>query len=426
MERSAGKCVDEGMIRARVAFALLTLGVGLACTKPEPGPKAGAAPAPVEDAKVSGRKATAIAVGMQHSCALADDGRVFCWGRNDHGQLGSKSTESCSVLDIHGMPPAPVPCRDKPEAVDGLADVVEIAVGGDTGCARLANGTVRCWGANGNGMIGDGTTTDRPAATPIPAMTHVVQIAVSTTHACARHEDGSLDCWGQNFHGELGTVPVQPPPGAVEKLGYGAVKVPSPQIVPGLTDVVLVAVGDEITCAKKKNGDVFCFGVMAPATLAQITPTIMPALHGASALSLGIATHCGLFADGSAKCWGASATAPFQPGSKHEKTPVSGTAIAGAAAIALGANRACDVVKPGDVLCWGDDSSAGQKTPQKIALAIQATSVSMGANHACALGTDGSVWCWGDSFFGQAAAPVKGQGAPTSAFWTIANQVSLR
>lgn len=415
------------MTRARAALALASVGLALACTKPEPGPKASAtAPPPaVADARVSGRKATAVAVGTEHSCALGDDGRVFCWGRNEHGQLGSKSTESCSVLDIHGLPPAPVPCRDRPEPVDGLANAVEIAVGGDTGCARLADGTVRCWGANGDGVVGDGTTVDRSAATPVPAMTHVVQIAVSTTHACARHEDGTLDCWGQNFHGELGTVPVQPPPGAVEKLGYGAVKVPSPQIVPGLTDVVLVAVGERVTCAEKKNGDVLCFGVMAPATVAQVAPTTVPALHGASALALGIATHCGIFADGSAKCWGASATAPFQPGSKHEKTPVPATAIAGASAIALGANRACDVVKPGDVLCWGDDSSSGQKPPQKIPLAIRATSIAIGANHACALGTDGSVWCWGDSFFGQAAAPVKGQGAPTSAFWTVANQVSL-
>ena len=328
------------------------------------------------------------------------------------------------------MPPAQVPCREKPVAVESLADVAEIAIGASTACARSKDGTVRCWGENTFGTVGDGTTIDRPAPVQVPGLEHVAEIAMSSTHACARHDDGTVDCWGLNFSGELGTVPVPPTPGAVAEMGIGAVKVLTPARVPGLRDVVSIAVGTEVTCAKEKNDDVLCFGKVAPRALGQVEPTVVPALHGASEIVLNEGhpgtTHCALFSDGSARCWGVQAGAgPLLRGSTLEQSPVPSTVIVGAAQLALAPTRACALDSAGAVSCWGDDGRGKKAPPAPVKLTRPASALAMGANHACALGRDGSVSCWGDSFYGQAGAPVKGANGPTSAFWTAIYEVTV-
>ncbi|MCC6528174.1 MAG: hypothetical protein IT373_36340 [Polyangiaceae bacterium] len=361
---------------------------------------------------------------------LADDGRVFCWGSNEHGQLGSRTTDTCALPNFHGLPPKEVPCRETAVAVDSLTDVAQIAIGASTACARSNDGTVRCWGENTFGTVGDGTTTDRHAPVQVPGLAHVAQIALSSTHACACHDDGTVDCWGLNFAGQLGTAPEPPPPGAVETMGIAAVKVLSPRRVPGLSDVVAIGVGTEITCAKDKAGDVRCFGKVAPRARGHSEPTLVPELRGATALVLNEGypgtTHCALFADGSGRCWGVQAGAgPLLAASTLEPSPVVSTVIAGAARLALSPTRACAVGVAGEVSCWGDDGRGGNAPPARVTLATASSAIALGANHACALGHDGSVSCWGDSFYGQAGAPAKGTNAPTSTFWTAANTIAL-
>jgi alpha-tubulin suppressor-like RCC1 family protein len=359
-----------------------------------------------------------VAAGTSHSCARLVDGEVTCWGSNDHGQLGAPASDVCSVEDtLHGGPPASSPCRDHPLPVSGLPHAAEIAVAGSTSCARLDDGTVRCWGANALGLIGDGTTTDRAAATPVRGLFQVTQIALSDTHACARLDDGTLSCWGGNFFGQLGVAPVAPPKEEIAKSGYAAVKVLAPAAVPGLDQVVEVAVGSDVTCARRKDRSVHCFGKLAPATKAQVAPTEVASLRGAASLALGQGTHCAIFAGGSMQCWGASSLGPMLSSGSATPTPVPATAAAGVHALALGPTRACAVAGAGDVLCWGDDGKGTRAPARRVALSTAAVDVALGASHACAVGKDGSVWCWGDSFYGE-AGPRPSAGAPTSAFWT--------
>jgi alpha-tubulin suppressor-like RCC1 family protein len=179
---------------ARLALVALTFTSLLACTKNE---GTAATPKPIGvDAHVAGRRATQVAVGWNHSCALGDDGRVACWGASDHGQVGTSTTGSCDLEDIlHGMmPPTKVPCRDKPGTVDTLSGVAEISAGGDTTCARLRDGTVKCWGDNHWGIVGDGTLIDRGVAATSVGVAHAAQISMSSTHACARLDDGTVTC----------------------------------------------------------------------------------------------------------------------------------------------------------------------------------------------------------------------------------------
>ncbi|MFO0553464.1 MAG: hypothetical protein U0271_34090 [Polyangiaceae bacterium] len=429
------------MTRTRILMTIVLGSAPLGCSTPDSGrtsvasnaaPGASGSGASSSGASRSGvsaagRRATAVVAGMSHSCALADDGRVFCWGSNEHGQLGAAAPDNCPLPDFHGLPPAPIPCREQPTPVDGLADVVEIAAGGSTTCARLRDGTVRCWGDNGYGIVGDGTTTDRHAPVAL-GLTHVAELALSSTHACARHEDGSVDCWGLSYAGQLGTVPVVPSADAASKLGIAASKVLSPQPVPGLADVVEIAVGMEITCARVKSGDVLCFGKVEPRARGRVDPVVVPALHGASKLLLNEGypgtTHCALFPDGAARCWGVQAGAgPLLAGSTVESAPVLSTVVQDAAVLALSQTRACSIDRAGALSCWGDNGLGARPGPARVSLTSAAAAVAMGPTHACALGVDGSVSCWGDSFYGQAG--VKGGFAPTSAFWTPVSVVVL-
>ena len=90
---------------------------------------------------------TAIA-GRSHLCALEEDGTVWCWGSNDRGQLGAGEVGKTSY---------------KPAKVEGIADAVSIATGAQTSCAALKDGSVKCWGYNQRGQLGDGTLMDRAA-----------------------------------------------------------------------------------------------------------------------------------------------------------------------------------------------------------------------------------------------------------------------
>ena len=106
--------------------------------------------------------AVKVATGNGHTCALLSDGSVDCWGRNYSHQLGTNTTDTCQDWDGRNWP-----CSRAPLPVPGIAGAVAVAAGGNHTCALLSSGAVYCWGANAQGQLGDGTTTDRATATRV-------------------------------------------------------------------------------------------------------------------------------------------------------------------------------------------------------------------------------------------------------------------
>jgi hypothetical protein len=140
-----------------------------------------------------GNSVKAIAAGGFHTCALTNAGGVKCWGWNRFGQLGDGTSGSGHY-------------HSTPIGVSGLSSGVSaIATGGTHTCALMSSGGVKCWGNNQYGQLGDGTTTDR--STPVAAFglsTGVSAISAGLEHTCARTNAGTVKCWGHNEYGRLG------------------------------------------------------------------------------------------------------------------------------------------------------------------------------------------------------------------------------
>jgi alpha-tubulin suppressor-like RCC1 family protein len=363
------------------------------------------APAPL----AAPARAVDVAAGTLHSCALMADGRVQCWGANDHGQLGGVAADTCSVPDLlHGGPPLKLPCTEAPVIANGITDAVRLVAAGDTTCALSRSGGVRCWGENASGASG---------------LSKALDVAIGPTHACALLPRGEVACWGGNFFGQLGVPPDDPGRAAIAKGGYAAVRKSSPVRVPGLDAVEQIAVGEHLTCVRRRNQDVLCFGRFAPGMQASSTPAPVPELRAARVLALGHASHATLDVAGAMRGWGANSHRQLLDGTREpRKSPVAASGLPALSALAWSATRGCAVARSGEALCWGDSGRNAVDPPTRVKLPGKVTRIALGASHACALGADGSVWCWGDGFYG-ATGTRKGSQLPTSAFWTPPHRV---
>ncbi len=143
---------------------------------------------------------SAISAGANHTCALTSAGAVKCWGYNAHGELGDGITGGPG-LGCNGF------CSDTPVDVIGLSSGVSAITAGedDPTCALTSGGVVKCWGYNGDGELGDGTTTDSSTPVDVSGLGGGVSaISAGGDHACALMIGGAVKCWGYNGDGELG------------------------------------------------------------------------------------------------------------------------------------------------------------------------------------------------------------------------------
>ena len=139
----------------------------------------------LEPVAVSGLTgAVALAAGYGHACALLADATMRCWGGNGEGELGNGTTAT--------------PGTPQPVAVSGISGATAIATGAYHTCAVLGNGTLRCWGRNGQGQLGDGTFTNSSTPVPVSGITGVAAVSGGGGHTCALLTDGTVRCWGDN------------------------------------------------------------------------------------------------------------------------------------------------------------------------------------------------------------------------------------
>lgn len=177
---------------------------------------------------------TGVAAGSYHALALKEDGSVWVWGRNNHGQLGNNSND-----------PLEVP-------VQIISDVSQIAAGYDHSLVLKEDGTVWAWGRNDYGQLGLGDLDDR--LTPVEVITGISSIGSGYHHSLFVKNDGSVFGCGINTYYQLGDA------GGIDEQGDIIVKDPTQIAVTGLTNIINVAGGDRHSIALKNDGTIWCWG----------------------------------------------------------------------------------------------------------------------------------------------------------------------
>jgi hypothetical protein len=297
----------------------------------------------------------AIVAGGYHACVLKSDRTVACWGDNTFGQLGVSSSLSSSF---------------NPVAVPNLANVDRLSAGHQHTCALLKDQTVKCWGVQRSGQVGNGVFSETGVGpTLVTGLTGVTSLSVFGSHSCAV-SGGQVKCWGRNTDGELGDNTVTD----------SAV----PKVVVGISSARSVSVGGSHTCALLLNKAVMCWGKNNAGQLGAgtVAGSRLPiAVTGLSAISASSSvdelrtyqtSNCVRLADGTAKCWGdnfyaqiGNVTVSYGTGVpllEVQSYVIVGTdrnvgPLAGVSRFDGGANTPCAFLTNGKASCWGSNGA---------------------------------------------------------------------
>jgi alpha-tubulin suppressor-like RCC1 family protein len=439
-------------------------------------------------AVVGGHSFIALLAGRNaYTCGLTSAGTAYCWGYNGYGQLGNGTTgpEMCP-----GTPgtAGPFPCSTRPVAVVGGHDVITLAtggsgyadegqtcgvtssgtaycwgpdhgstpvavaagfsfsaltVGGDHACGLTSSGTAYCWGYNGDGQLGDGSTTH--SATPVAVAGGLSFSALSAGlwHTCGLMSAGAIYCWGFNGYGQLGNGPGGSRDACAEH--WGSVRGPcstTPVAVVGGLSFSALAAGTYHTCARTSaEAAVYCWGLNSNGQLGDgqnwWAPAPVVGDLSFSALGASYDHTCGLTSSGAAYCWGNNNAGQLGDGSTATRaTPVAvvgGHDFIAVVADGIHGGHTCALTRAGAAYCWGDnshgelgDGSGGgpelcpsvysygvdypcSKMPVAVAGGLSFSALNAAYAHTCALTSAGVAYCWGYNYDGQL-----GDGSTTS------------
>lgn len=291
--------------------------------------------APVQVAGIGGAGflagAVSVRVGASHSCAIIGAATpaqqtLVCWGANANGQLGDDSP-------LDRVAPVQVVAAPGPF----LTGVTSIGLGQRHSCAVLADTTVRCWGFNGTGQLGDNSTTQRLAPVQVlgtggtGTLTNVTQVAACVggdsrgSHTCAVKADGTAWCWGSGSLGQLGDNTGAQRNAPVQVVGVGGSGF--------LTSVSSISCGAHSTCATKSDGTVYCWGMkrhggIGDNTTSQRNAPVQVVGVGGSGVLTGITQtwgsrgghFCGRKSDGTVWCWGRGSEGALGDGQQQNRT----------------------------------------------------------------------------------------------------------
>jgi alpha-tubulin suppressor-like RCC1 family protein len=361
---------------------------------------------------------TAVSAGGEYTCVRLPDGTAQCTGRNQFGQHGNGTLDDSSVLD----------------PVGGITTATRVLAGDEYACALQGDGTARCWGLGESGQRGDGSFgTFTPGDVPVVVngLTGAVRLATGYGHTCALLADATMRCWGENRQGQLGNGTTADP------------GTPNPVAVSGISGATEFTTGAYHTCARLGNGTLKCWGRNGDAQLGNgtytdsSTPVPVSGITTAAVVSGGGAHTCAVLSDGTVQCWGDNRYGQLGDGTTLGRTaPVPVGGITGAVAVSAGWDHTCALLGDSSVQCWGENASGQlgdgtttrRTTPVPVSAVTGAVAVTAGWwHHSCALLGDGTVKCWGANEWGQlgngtttdSRSPVTMSG--TGVTWTSGN-----
>ncbi len=326
----------------------------------------------------------AITASYDSTFALTSNGEVWAWGDTHTENYNSAI----------------------PVLVEGLSAVqaISASTGGQHACALTRAGGVYCWGFNDNGELGNGSTEMAYAPINVTGLTSgVIAIGTGFEHGCAVLESGSVKCWGSNESGQLGDGTTTPHL--------------TPVTVTGINDAVAVTSGHDFTCALTRNGGVKCWGssyaVGTGAGEDSLVPVSISSLgSGVESISAGSGHVCAVSTSGGLKCWGNWFSGGLGVSETYisVETPMDVVGLTnGVVAVAAGGRHTCAIIVGGSIKCWGQNDTYGnlgigtdetRLLPVDVPGLTGATALAAGEAHTCAV-ADGQVWCWGANTAGQ-------------------------
>ncbi len=298
--------------------------------------------------------------GKAHSCAVIEDGSVYCWGSNIRGQLGIGETARISAVR---------------KAIALPFAAVNLALGNAHTCALLADKTIWCWGKNNDGQAGENLRPNHASAT-LPSTAKY--IASSESHTCVIVQQDDVYCWRENSYYSNDEI----------KNANYATKISA---LPN--SIQAISVGNNFTCAAPKSGGVLCWGLNTYGELGnqkQLTSTIPIAVNGITenviALTSGTSHTCALTENGKVKCWGKNLN------SQYVATQL--LLLPEIKQITTLDDFSCALSVSGAVYCWGGTPATDSGVVQIPSLSEGGVALGSSKFNACVLLTDGSIKCW--------------------------------
>jgi len=297
-----------------------------------------------------------------HSCAIALNGRAYCWGSGNSGKLGNGSTASSRI-----------PVAVNTSGVLAGKTIKQISAGENHTCAIASDNRAYCWGSNKNGQLGNGSTAD--SRVPVAVNTSGVlvgktikEVTTGGFHTCALDTSSKMYCWGLNSSGRLGG---------------------------GLTSIL-----SNVPVAVNMSG------ALAGKTIKQ--------------MSTGYSSTCAIASDNRAYCWGSGNNGQLGNGSTADSRVPVAVNMSGALAgktikqILAGGDHGCVVASDDKMYCWGLNNNGelgnNSSVNSSVPVAVNADGVlagktigqmSAGFSSTCAVDSEYNMYCWGYNDNGQ-------------------------
>lgn len=235
--------------------------------------------------------AVAVATRHDHALAVTRAGHVYAWGWGQDGQLG---IGAMPIVNFTNHSPSALTFVPYPLRIPELTGVVAVACGVQHSLALLKDGTMRAWGSNRRGQLGDGTTITRRTPVAVQGIRSAVAIAAHSDNSAAALADGTVMTWG--YGGALGR---RPPDADVVSL--------TPGPVVGVTGVRDLAFADVHALALTAAGTVVSWGFQTVGEVGHrnVVPTAIPGLANVRSIAATTGRSFAVLADGTIMTWGA-------------------------------------------------------------------------------------------------------------------------
>ncbi|MEA9357786.1 hypothetical protein SHI21_16260 [Bacteriovorax sp. PP10] len=366
-----------------------------------------------------------ISVATSHSCVIANDDKVYCWGAGEEGQLGNGQFETSSI-----------PVAVDTSGVLSGKTMVEVYARSENTCAVDSNSIIYCWGNGEYGQLGDGGVLDANRKSSVPVLIDMTLLAGKTIKqfvnkgpaSCVLASDDNAYCWGINLVGTLGEGS-----GNVDVNG-NYINSTSPVQVQMPGALTIKKLGESFggaNCALASDDNVYCWGY-GGFRISNLANRDTPAIEsiGVSgtikSLYMGEYNACAITTSDVGYCWGRGATGAIGNNNISNQdaalvTPV-GSLAAGFKSFTVGSKTVCAIALDDKIYCWGQGTNGqlgnGANSNSLVPVPVDMsgvlnnkiiTKIQIDYERVCAFATDNEIYCWG-----LGAAGTIGDGANNS------------